>query len=191
MTDDQYDLLRVAVGQRDCPSPHSLGNKVGRVLWGAVWLLLFRPSPRVMHGWRRLLLRLFGARVGRNSRISASVRVWAPWNLSVGDEASLAHAVDCYCVAPIHIGEHATVSQEAFLCSASHEITDPHMRLISAPIEIADQAWVCARAFVGPGVRVGSGAVVGACAVVTRDVTDWTVVAGNPARYIKRREIGD
>ncbi len=189
MPPDQCHPPRVAVSKRDCPSPHSTANKAGRVLWAVVWLVLFRLSPRVMYGWRRMLLRLFGARVGRNARISPSVRVWAPWNLTVGDEASLARDVDCYCVDKLRIGDHATVSQEAFLCTASHDIADPHMRLITAPIVIEDQAWVCARAYVAPGVRIGIGAVAGACAVVTRDVADWTVVAGNPARVVKSREL--
>ena len=181
--------MRVSVGKGECPSPHSLANKVGRVLWAAVWLLLFRPSPRVLFGWRRFLLRLFGARIGRNSRISPGVRIWAPWNLIVGDETAIAHGVDCYCVDEITIGNHATVSQHAFLCGATHDISDPHMRLVSAPICIADQAWICADAFVAPGLSVEEGAVVGARSVVTRDVEAWSVVAGNPAKRIGQREL--
>jgi len=182
---------RVSVTKADCPSPHSMANKVGRVLWAVVWTLLFRPSPRICFGWRRVLLRLFGARIGRNARISPSVRVWAPWNLTVGDEASISHGVDCYCVDRITIGDHATVSQYAFLCTASHDVQDPHMRLIHAPIGVGDQAWVCAGAFIAPGIEVGSGAVVGARSVVTRNVEPWTIVAGNPARFIKQRVLGD
>jgi putative colanic acid biosynthesis acetyltransferase WcaF len=183
------DHIRVSVGKQDCPSPHSTANKIGRVLWAAVWLTLFRPSPRVFFGWRRIILRAFGAKIGRNARISSSVRVWAPWNLTTGDDSSVSHGVDCYCVDRITIGEHATVSQYAFLCTASHDIQDPHMRLIHAPINIGDQAWVCAGAFIAPGIQVGTGAVVGAHSVVTRNVEPWTIVAGNPARFIKRREL--
>jgi len=179
--------LQVRVSKLDCPSPHRWPNKLGRVLWAIIYAMLFRTSPRMCYGWRRLLLRMFGARIGRNARIHQSVRVWAPWNLTVGDEASIAHGVDCYCVDQLRIGDHATVSQEALLCTASHDISDPCMRLITAPIVIAPQAWVCARAFVSPGVTVGEGAIAGAQSVVTRDVPEWTVVAGNPARYIKRR----
>jgi putative colanic acid biosynthesis acetyltransferase WcaF len=177
----------VSVGKTECPSPHSLQNKIGRVAWTIVWLLLFRPSPRILFGWRRVLLRCFGATIGNRARISPSVRIWAPWNLHVDDEASVSHDVDLYCVDRIRVGAHATVSQYAMLCTASHDIADPHMRLTHAPIEIADQAWVCARAFVSPGVTIAKGAVVGACSVVTRDVKPWTVVAGNPAVQIKER----
>jgi putative colanic acid biosynthesis acetyltransferase WcaF len=179
--------MPIDVSKTSCPSPHSFSNKLGRVLWGFAWLALFRLSPRLCYAWRTLLLRAFGARIGRNARISPAVRIWAPWNLTVGDEVAIAHGVDCYCVDRITIGSHATVSQYAFLCTASHDVTDPHMRLTTAPIVITDQAWVCAGAFVGPGVTLGEGAVAGARAVVTRSVAPWDIVAGNPARVIKRR----
>jgi putative colanic acid biosynthesis acetyltransferase WcaF len=179
--------LSIRVDAEACPSPHSFRNKVGRVVWGLAWTLLFRPTPRILFAWRRQLLRLFGAQIGRNARISSTVRIWAPWNLTVGDEASIAHAVDCYCVATLRIGNQATVSQEAFLCGATHSVTDPHMGLVPGTITIEDQTWVCARAFISPGVTVQTGAVVGACAVVTKDVPAWTIVVGNPARYLKHR----
>ncbi len=134
-----------------------------------------------------MILRIFGATIGRHARIAPTVRIWAPWNLTVGEEASLGYAVDCYCVEPVHIGAHATVSQEAFLCTATHDVCDPHMSLLAAPIVIEDQAWVCARAFIAPGLRIGRGAVVGACAVVTRDIAPWTIVVGNPARFLRQR----
>lgn len=182
---------QVRVDATVCPSPHSARNKLGRVAWSIVWWLLFRPTPRLAFGWRRLLLRAFGASIGRNARISPSVRIWAPWNLAVGDETSLAHDVDCYCVDRLIIGSHATVSQYALLCTASHDVSDPHMRLITAPIRIGDQAWVCAGTYVGPGVTIGAGAVAGARAVVTRDVPPWTVVAGNPAQHLRNRVLRD
>ena len=185
------DRLQVRVGKGECPSPHSWRNKAGRVLWSMVYLLCFRPSPRVCYGWRRMLLCGFGARIGRNARIHPTARIWAPWNLVVGTEASVAHDVDCYCVDRLEIGDHATVSQYVMLCTATHDISDPNMRLVTAPIVISPQAWVCARAFVAPGVVIGVGAVVGAQSVVTRDVPAWTVVAGSPARFIKLRELSD
>ncbi len=183
----ESNSLTIQVGQDVCPSPHSFRNKVGRVLWSVAYVLCFRPSPRLLHGWRRWLLRQFGAVVGRNARIDPTVKIWAPWNLELGEESALGSQVDCYNVARIRVGAHATVSQYAFLCSATHDITDPHMRLSSSPIIVDDQAWVCAGAFVGPGIHVATGAVVGAMSVVTKNVPEWTVVAGNPAREIKKR----
>lgn len=186
-SEPSLERLEVRVSQRDCPSPHSLLNKVLRVVWGLCWLTLFRPSPRPLFVWRRLLLRVFGAQIGSAARIDPSVRVWVPWRLTVGTDAALGAHVVCYNLAPITIGAHATVSQYSHLCAGSHDITDPHMRLVARPIDVGEQAWVCANAFIGPGVTIGKGAIVGAASVVMRDVTEWTVVAGNPARYLKDR----
>ena len=182
--------LALDVSKDKCPSPHSLGNKLARIVWAVVWGTVFRWSPRILFGWRRFLLRCFGATIGRNARISPSVKIWAPWNLTVGDEAAIAHEVDCYCVDRLTIGSHATVSQYTFLCTASHDIRDPHMKLITAPIMVANQSWVCAGAFVGMGLTIHEGAVVGARSVVTKNVPAWTIVAGNPARPIGKRSLG-
>lgn len=186
---DATQNLEVSVTAAETPSPHSNSNKLGRVVWWFVYALLFRPSPRIAHSWRCFLLRMLGAHVGRGVKINPSCRIWAPWLLSLGDESAVSHEADCYNVAPIRIGAHATVSQRAFLCTASHDPTDPHMRLTSAPIQIEDQAWVCAEAFVSPGVTIGKGGVAAARSVVTRDVTPWTIVGGNPAQVIKQREL--
>ncbi len=105
----------------------------------------------------------------------------------MGDHSSLSFYVDCYSVDKVRIGAHAVVSQYSFLCTASHDISDPHLRLVTSPIAIREGAWVCADAFVAPGVTVGEGAVVAARAVVTKDVEPWAVVGGNPAMFIRRR----
>jgi len=161
-------------------------NKLARVVWGVTWRLLFRPSPKLMHGWRRFLLRCFGARIGVGAHPYPTAWVWAPWNLEMGDNSCLADGVDCYSVALIQLGRSSLVSQRAFLCGATHDYTDPAFPLVPKPITIADGAWVAAEAFIGPGVTVGEGAVVGARACVTQDVEPWTVVVGNPARMVKR-----
>lgn len=169
---------------------HSLKSKRARALWNVVWLFLFRPTPRgLLYGWRRFLLRLFGARIGVGVNILPSCKVWQPWMLTMGDYSCLSEDVDCYSVDRIEIGAQVVVSQGAFLCCASHDITSPTMELTYKPIVIESQSWIAARAFVGPGVTIGEGAVVGACAVVTKDVEPWTVVAGNPAHVIKKRVI--
>jgi putative colanic acid biosynthesis acetyltransferase WcaF len=171
------------------PSSFSVFNKATRVLWGVCWLVFFRLSPSPFHFWRRFLLRLFGAELGSRCYIYPSVKIWLPSNLSIGDDTSVADGVYCYNVAPISIGSRSTVSYETFLCTASHDYSKRHMPLVKAPIVIADDVWVCAQAFVGPGVVVGKGAVCGARAVVTREVAPSTVVAGNPAVLIRQRRI--
>ncbi len=184
---DSHGDVRVDVSHY--ANQHGLGNKVGRVVWQSVWLLLFRPSPRVCFGWRRFLLRCFGATLGQRANIYPSCRIWAPWNLQVDDFGCLSDGVECYCVDRVTIGAHATVSQYAFLCTATHDPDDRHMRLVTEPIHIGDQAWICAGAFIHPGVRVGTGAVAGARAVVTSDVESWMIVAGNPAQPIRKRSL--
>lgn len=169
-------------------SEFGVDHKARRALWGVAWALLFRPTHRLMHGWRRALLRAFGASVGAGARIDPSARIWAPWNLSLGAASTIGPRVDLYSVAPIRIGENAIVSQNAHLCAAGHDVDAPDFRLTPAPIVIGDYAWVAADAFVAPGVRLGEGAVAGARACVTRSVPDWTIVAGNPARVLRRRE---
>lgn len=167
----------------------SCGNRIGRAIWNIAWLILFRVSPVICFPWRRFLLRLFGAKIGKKASIYPSTKIWAPWNLEMGDYSCLSHSVDCYSVDKIVIGANATVSQYTYLCTASHDITDSHMRLVTAPITIGDGAWICASAFIGPGIKVGEGAVAGACSVVTKDIPAWTVVSGNPARETGKREI--
>ena len=177
----------IRVSRKDCPSPHSNANKLGRVLWFIVRGLLFRPSPKIMLGWRRMLLRLFGARIGKGAKIMPSAKIWAPWNLIMGEEACLSHDVDCYCVAPVVIGAHATVSQYSFLCTATHDVEDPHMRLVTAPIVIGSSAWVAADVFVAPGINIGEGAVVGVRSGVFKDMPSWTICSGHPCRPIRGR----
>lgn len=171
-------------------TPYSTANKLRRLVWAAAWACLARPFPRSMAmGWKRRLLRLFGADIAPTAMVYATVRVFQPWMLTMRDYVCLAEGVDCYNAAPVTIGRNATVSQRAFLCTAGHDITDPHHRQTEAPITIADRAWVCAEAFVGQGVTVGEGAVCAARAVVIKDVEPWTVVGGNPAKYLKMRKL--
>ena len=181
--------MRIRSNHQSFPSPHSYRNRVGRMLWGMVWLLLFRPSPRPFHAWRRWLLRLFGAKVEQGAHPYPSARIWAPWNLTMGEGSCLGDHVDCYAVDQVILEPHATVSQYAFLCTASHDYRFSDMPVISAPIRIGRRAWVAADVFVGPGVTIGEGAVVGARASVFRNVDPWTVVGGNPARIIKKYEL--
>lgn len=167
---------------------YELGELVRRVLWG-IGIYLFWYSPRLLYGWRRGLLRAFGASVGQHVRIHPSATVFFPWNLTVGNWSSIGEGAMVYNLGPITIGEKVTVSQRAHLCAGTHDSSDPAMPLQKPPIEVGDQAWICADAFVGPGVTVSEGAVVGARGVAVNDVAAWTIVGGNPARKIKTRTL--
>lgn len=167
----------------------SWGNRLGRVAWRVVWAVLFRPSPVYLHSWRRLLARLFGAKVEQGAKLYPSVDIWAPWNLKMGEYSCLGPHVICYSVAQVSVGPHAIVSQYSHLCTASHDIEDAHMRLTTAPICIERGAWVTTDVFVGPGITIGEGAVVAARSTVTKNVDPWTVVGGNPAKFIKHRQL--
>ena len=180
--------LSVSLDLRNYKNRHSISSKMLRLLWHIIWLALFQSSPRgAFYGWRRLLLRTFGAQIGTGANILPSCRIWAPWNLKMGDHSCLSENVDCYSVDSIYIGSNVVVSQGASLCTASHDIGSPIMELTHSPIAIEDNVWVAARAFIGPGVTIREGAVVAACAVVAKDVESWTVVGGNPAEFIKKR----
>lgn len=186
------NVILQGVDARTGPS-FSLGNRMARALWGAVWLLLFRPSPRPMHAWRVALLRLFGARIGRHVHIHGSCRVWAPWQLQIGDFVGIGEGAHFYNMAPLRIGHEVVISQGAHLCGGTHDYTARNFQLQAFPIAIEDMAWVCAEAFIGPGVTVPAGCVIGARAVLTATPREgaWGVYAGNPARYIKARTVRD
>ncbi|MDB5569435.1 MAG: hypothetical protein JWN93_618, partial [Hyphomicrobiales bacterium] len=121
-------------------------------------------------------------------RIYPSVRIMIPWNLDIGDYALVGPCVTLYALGPIAIGAQACVSQNAHLCAGTHDYRDPLMPLVKAPIEIGPSAWICADAFIGPGVRVGARAIVGARAVAMKDVPEGMIVAGNPAVALRPRD---
>ena len=165
-------------------------NKLKRVIWNFCYWLLFRPfNLTFFNKWRRFILRIFGAKLGVGVNVYASVKIWAPWNLEMGDFSCLGPNVDCYNQGRIIIGANTTVSQKTYLCASTHDITDSKNRLIIKPILIKDQVWLAADSFIGPGVIIGQGAVVGARSSVFKNVEDWDVVRGNPAKIIKKREI--
>lgn len=170
----------------------TFGNKLRRLFWNVCCLFLFRPfAGPLFWRWRNLVLRMFGAKVGAGCKISNSAKIWAPWNLELGTYVCLGPSSQIYSANKIIIGDKVTVSQGAYLCGASHDISKLNKPLITAPIKIDSFAWICADAFVGMGVTIGEGAVVGARACVFKDVEPWTVVGGNPAKFIKKREMKD
>lgn len=166
-----------------------LSNRLARAMWNLVWHLLFRPSPVIMHGWRRWLLRRFGAMVGKGAHIYPAVRIWAPWNIEVGEEAGVGGCAILYSQDRIRIGRRAVVSQGAHLCTGTHDHEREGHPLVTRPIEIGDHAWVAAEAFIHPGVVIGEGAVIGARAVVIEDMPSWTVCAGHPCKPLKPRRM--
>lgn len=167
-------------------------GKKKRLLWEVVWRVLGATTPRwALQGWRRNLLRLFGAKIGAGASVHGAARIWMPKNVTIGEHSWVGDHANLYSVGEIRIGAHAVVSEGAFLCTAEHDITSPKFELRIGPITIGDNAWIGARSTILPGRTIGEGAVVAAGAVVTRDVEPWTVVAGNPARVIKTREVKD
>jgi putative colanic acid biosynthesis acetyltransferase WcaF len=165
-----------------------LGSRLYRALWRLAWAALAAWSPPFMHAWRRLVLKLFGARMAPGARVYASVRIWDPRNLAMGVRSCLGPRVDCYSMASVSLADGAIVSQDACLCAGSHDIDDPAFQLVAKSIVIGERAWIAAGAFVGPGVSVGEGAVLGARGVAFSDLEAWSVHIGNPARRLRRRE---
>lgn len=163
-------------------------KQIARLLWSITWIIFARPLPRsIGNSWKIFLLRLFGAKIHKKAVIYSNVRIYMPWNLEMDAYSCLAPEVDCYNVDKIKIGAHSTISQKTYLCGASHDITLTHNPLIHAPIIIEDQVWIGADAYLGMGITIGQGAVVGARACVYKNVEPWTIVGGNPAKFIKKR----
>ena len=160
---------------------------LGRAVWELLGKRLFTWSPRLAWGWRNAILRLFGAHVGADVRLDPSVQIAIPWNLTIGSHVGIGARVQIYSLGRITIGNAATISQNAHLCAGSHDFRAADMRLTKPPITIGEGAWVCADAFVGPGVTIGAFAVVAARAVAVRDVAPGKIVAGNPAVRIGQR----
>ena len=185
---EKSDILNIAENRNS--RKYSKKEIIGRLLWSIAYPL-FRYSPRPFFGWRRLLLRMFGAGVGCKVNIYNSVTIYMPWNLEIGNWSSIGEYVLVYNLGKVVIGCYSTVSHRAHLCAGTHDYVDPSMPLQKPPITVGDQVWLCADAFIGPGVNIGEGAVVGARAVVVKDVSPWTIVAGNPAKPVKKRTIGD
>lgn len=168
-------------------SPWPLAHRVRTALWLLVSLLLFRPTPKFFNKWRLFLLRRFGAQIPAHAFVDASARIRYPWHLAMDHRACIGAGADIYNLAPIHLQAGCTVAQQAYLCAGTHDLEDPALPLVTAPIIVGENAFIGVRALILPGVRVHEGGVVGGGAVVTKDVPPWTVVAGNPAAPIGTR----
>jgi putative colanic acid biosynthesis acetyltransferase WcaF len=165
----------------------SFKNRMMRVAWNLVSIFLFQFSPTPLHSWRSFLLRCFGAKVGRGVHVYPQAKIWAPWNLELKDECGIANGVILYSQGKITIGRRSVISQRAHLCAGTHDYTQPGFPLITMPIYIGDNAWIAAEAFIHPGVTIGDGCIIGARAVVTKNMPEWMICAGHPCKPMKER----
>jgi putative colanic acid biosynthesis acetyltransferase WcaF len=167
----------------------SLSNRLYRALFCVCWALLASWTPRPLSRWRRFVLVLFGAQIHPTAKVYGNVSIWSPRNLKMGASSAIGPGATIYSMAPITLGAYCIVSQGAHLCAGSHDIEDPHFQLTMRPITIGERAWVAAEAFVGPGVTVGEGAVLGARGCAMKDLEPWTIYRGNPAVRVRERRI--
>jgi putative colanic acid biosynthesis acetyltransferase WcaF len=166
---------------------YSLANRVRRQLWNLCWALFYRTSPRRAFGWRAFLLRCFGAKLGAHCHFYPRSRIWAPWELECEDTVIVGDGAELYNPSRLYLASHAILSQDAYLCGATHDYNNPAFPVVSYPMRVGRYAWVAARACVSPGVNVGEGAILGLASVATRDLEPWSVYAGAPAKKIKER----
>lgn len=159
-----------------------------RVLW-SVGKVIFRCSPRVCFGFRSWLLRCFGAKVGKGVNVYPSSNIYFPWNLEIGEHSAIGEWTLVYNLGKITIGSSATVSHRVHLCAGTHDYRKAKLPLLKPPIILGNEVWICSDAFIGPGVEIGDGAVIGAASVVVKDVGPWSVASGNPATFVKHREM--
>ncbi len=167
----------------------SLGNRVTRAAWNVTWLILARWTPPPLHRWRAFILRLFGAKIAPGARVYGSTKIWLPSNLTLGEQSLIGPGAMIYNQTHITIGKRSIVSQRAHICTGTHDISDPNFQLVLRPVMIGDNCWVAAEAFVGPGVKIADGSVVGGRCAIFHDTEKYGVYRGNPAKRIKQRII--
>ncbi len=182
--------MNLEIDQNRKAKKYPTNEQLLRLLWffGKV---MFQLSPRPFFAYRRFILRIFGAKIGKNVNIYPSSEIYFPWNLQIGSWSAIGENALIYNLGKVVIGNKVTISHKAHICAGSHDYCDPTLPLIKPKIVLQDQVWIAAEAFIAPGVTVGEGAVVGARSAVFRDVEPWTVVGGNPARFIKKRVINN
>lgn len=173
--------------ERQIRNPYNWKYQLLRMAWWVGGFLLFKCSLRPMYTWRRWVLRLYGAKLGDHVCIQRSVRIEFPWNLEMGRYSSIGEQSWIYNLGKIHIGEFATISHRAVLCTGTHDYTRPEMPLVTKPIDIGKGAFIFAEAFVAPGIKIGDYAVIGARSVVVKDMPEGMVCAGHPCKPLKPR----
>jgi putative colanic acid biosynthesis acetyltransferase WcaF len=174
----------LAAGSKSPP----LAVVIRRLCWNLTWFLLFSPWPkRFGNGFRIALLRIYGAKIGRGVLVCPDVRIMKPWELEIGEGTAIGPRVEIYNFCLVKIESMVLISQDCYLCTGSHDHTNPTMPLVVKPIYIKSESWLAAGVFVHPGVVVGRGCVIGARSVVAKDTPDWMICAGNPCKSIKPR----
>lgn len=156
-------------------------------LWWIVESSLFAWSPQVLYGWRRWLLRRFGCEVGEGAIIRPTVRITYPWKVKIGARCQIGDHAELYSLGQISIGDDAVVSQGSYLCAGSHDLYSLTFDIYSKPVTVEQEAWICAGAFIHPGVTIARGSVVGARAVVNKSTEPYLIYAGSPARVVGDR----
>jgi putative colanic acid biosynthesis acetyltransferase WcaF len=166
-------------------------DKIYRLVWRIVSLFFFKPfSLPFFNGYRIFLLKLFGAQIGNHSVVYSTVYIPSPKNLIIGKESALGPEVKLH-IGKTIIGDKVTISQRTYLCSATHIINSLNLPFIAGTIIVKDFAWVAAEAFIMNNVTIGEGAIIGARSAVFKNVEDWSIVGGNPAKFIKKRTLHD
>lgn len=168
-------------------SPWTRKQRLGLVLWEYTWVLLCSWTPKPANRWRLFWLRLFGAKLYGTPFVHQRASIQIPWNLTLHHLSCLGDRANAYSLGEIEIHELATVAQEAYLCTGTHDFKHPSLPLLTAKISIGARSFIGARAFILPGITIGASAVVGAGSIVTRDVPPNVVVAGNPAKIIIKK----
>jgi putative colanic acid biosynthesis acetyltransferase WcaF len=168
-------------------SPWSANERLLRILWEVCWCLFCVWTPKPANPWRLFWLGVFNAKIHGTPFVHQRARIAIPWNLTLHDRACLGDRANAYSLGEIEIGARAVVAQEAYLSTGSHDFSDPALPLVVAKITIGEDAFVGARVFVLPGVTIGARAIIGACSVVTHDVPENVVAAGNPCRVLRPR----
>lgn len=170
-------------------SPWPASHRLLRFLWELCWLVFCSWTPKPLNPWRLLWLRLFGAKIHGKPFVHQRARIAIPWNLTLQDRACLGDRANAYSLGKIEIGTGATVAQEVYLSTGTHDFTRSAIPLVTARIIIGDDAFLSARVFVMPGVTIGAGSIIGACSVVTKDVPPNVMAAGNPCRVLRPRTV--
>ncbi len=166
----------------------SLSNKLRRLAWNLAWLLFCRWTPAPLHLWRVFVLRLFGGKIGKSNFVYPSCKIWAPWLLTTEDIVTIGPGVEIYNPGGAYLAHHVILSQDSYLCGATHDYNSINFSYLKKKIVIEPYGWICAKAVVLPGVTCKTGSVLGAASVTSRDLEAWSVNAGNPAVKVRMRD---